>query len=112
MVNKAELRRRLVEAGAKMEPGYLGNRPIDDEDNPEWTDEDFARAQFVEDLAPDLRDAVLAAFPRTKRRGAQKVPTKVAVSIRLSREVIDHFKAGGPGWQGRIDEALRKIAKG
>ena len=30
-----------------------------------------------------------------------------AVTIRLSRDVIDHFKAGGRGWQTRIDEALR-----
>jgi uncharacterized protein (DUF4415 family) len=33
------------------------------------------------------------------------------VSIRLSPEVISHFKAKGPGWQSRIDDALRKIAK-
>jgi uncharacterized protein (DUF4415 family) len=30
----------------------------------------------------------------------------------LSAEVIDHFKAQGPGWQTRIDETLRKIATG
>jgi uncharacterized protein (DUF4415 family) len=111
-MDKAELRRRMVEAGAKMDAAGLDNAPVEDEDNPEWTEEDFARAQFVEDLAPDLQDAVFAAFPKTKRRGTQKAPKKVAVSIRLSREVIDHFKAGGPGWQARIDEALRKIAKG
>jgi uncharacterized protein (DUF4415 family) len=29
----------------------------------------------------------------------------------LSREVIAHFRARGPGWQTRIDEALRKAAK-
>jgi uncharacterized protein (DUF4415 family) len=33
----------------------------------------------------------------------------VPVSIGLSRDVIDHFKAGGPGWQTRIDEALAKV---
>jgi uncharacterized protein (DUF4415 family) len=102
----------MVEAGAKMDPRSLDAAPVEDEDNPEWTDEDFARAEFVEDLAPDLQQAIFAAFPRTKRRGPQKAPKKVAVSIRLSREVLDHFKAGGPGWQARIDEALRKIAKG
>jgi uncharacterized protein (DUF4415 family) len=102
----------MVEAGGKMDPASLDNAPIVDEDNPEWTDEDFARAQFVEELAPDLQEAIFAAFPKTRRRGAQKAPKKVAVSIRLSRDVVDHFKAGGPGWQARIDEALRKIAKG
>ncbi len=28
-------------------------------------------------------------------------------TIRLSRDVIDHFRAGGRGWQTRIDEASR-----
>ena len=81
-------------------------RPIvTDDDNPEWTAADFARAK----TASALPDHIRAAFPRT--RGPQKASTKVAVSIRLSPEVIAHFKAGGPGWQSRIDEALRKIAK-
>lgn len=33
---------------------------------------------------------------------------KVSTTIRLSRDVIDHFKAGGKGWQTRIDQALRE----
>ena len=33
---------------------------------------------------------------------------KVLTTIRLSRDVIDHFKAGGRGWQTRIDDALRE----
>jgi uncharacterized protein (DUF4415 family) len=45
------------------------------------------------------------------QRGPQKAPTKVAISIRLSKEVIDAFKADGPGWQARIDEALRAAVK-
>jgi len=77
---------------------------VTDPDNPEWTAEDFARAK----PASALPDHIRAAFPRT--RGPQKASTKVAVSIRLSAEVIAHFKAGGPGWQSRIDEALRKMA--
>ena len=42
-----------------------------------------------------------------RRRGPQKAPTKVATTIRLSSEVIDYFKAGGHGWQGRMDNALK-----
>jgi uncharacterized protein (DUF4415 family) len=75
-----------------------------DGDNPEWTEEDFARARPASELPPHI----LAAFPKT--RGAGKAPKKVPVSIRLSPEVVEHFKAGGPGWQSRIDEALRKVA--
>lgn len=74
-----------------------------DPDNPEWTQDDFARAR----PASALPDHIRQAFPKT--RGPQKGRTKVPVSIRLSPEVIEHFKAGGPGWQGRIDEALKKL---
>ena len=33
---------------------------------------------------------------------------KVSTTIRLSQDVIDHFKVDGRGWQTRIDEALRE----
>jgi uncharacterized protein (DUF4415 family) len=82
-----------------------------DEDNPELTAEDWAEMRPVEELPPDLRDMILAAFPKTKLRGPQKAPTKVPVSLRLSPEVVDHFKATGPGWQTRIDDALRAAIK-
>ena len=32
---------------------------------------------------------------------------KVSTTIRLSRDVVEHFKADGRGWQTRIDDALR-----
>ena len=43
---------------------------------------------------------------RRGKRGPQKTPTKKLVSLRLSPEVIDHFKSTGRGWQTRIDSAL------
>ncbi len=73
-----------------------------DTDNPEWTNEDFARAKAPADLPP----AALRQFPNT-RRGPQKAPTKRPISLRLSAEVLDHFRASGPGWQTRIDQALK-----
>ena len=48
---------------------------------------------------------------RRGKRGPQKAPTKKLVSLRLSPEVIEHFKATGPGWQTRIDGALLKAIK-
>ncbi len=43
------------------------------------------------------------------RRGRPPVAKpKVSTTIRLSHEVIDHFKVEGRGWQTRIDEALRE----
>ena len=42
------------------------------------------------------------------RRGRpRKARPKEAVSIRLSPEVVEAFRAEGPGWQTRIDEALK-----
>jgi uncharacterized protein (DUF4415 family) len=48
---------------------------------------------------------------RRGKRGPQKAPTKKLVSLRLSPEVIEHFKAGGRGWQTRIDGALREAIR-
>ncbi|MDD5587449.1 MAG: BrnA antitoxin family protein [Alphaproteobacteria bacterium] len=48
-----------------------------------------------------------ASDPR--RRARKGEPVKKAVSIRLSPEVIMFFKAKGPGWQTRIDKALRAL---
>jgi len=36
---------------------------------------------------------------------------KIAIHIRLSPDVLAHFKSGGPGWQTRIDATLRKAAR-
>ncbi|MGA3033903.1 MAG: BrnA antitoxin family protein [Terracidiphilus sp.] len=48
---------------------------------------------------------------RRGKRGPQKMPTKKLVSLRLSPEVINHFRSTGPGWQTRIDSALLKSIK-
>ena len=79
-----------------------------DRDNPEWTKEDFAKAARPGD--PGFPEALYDAFPKTRRRGPNKAPTKKLVSVRLSPVVLDYFKAGGPGWQSRIDAALVEIA--
>ena len=56
--------------------------------------------------------AALAAKRKQGQRGPQRSPTKQAVSIRYSPEVLDYFKATGAGWQTRIDKALREwVAK-
>ena len=74
-------------------------------DNPEWTKEDFANARPFAEVFPDLAASI------RKTRGPNKAPTKRLVSLRLSGEVIDKYKAGGDGWQSRIDADLRKLNK-
>lgn len=65
---------------------------------------------FDEDDAPDLSSPEWQAkFAKAGvRRGRPPLEDpKVSTTIRLSKDVIERFKAGGPGWQTRIDEALR-----
>ena len=77
-----------------------------DDDIPEWTPADFKRARPAAKVVPEI----VAEYRRG--RGPQKTPTKKLVSLRLSQEVLDHFKATGPGWQTRIDKALKKVVGG
>ena len=76
-----------------------------DPENPEWTKKDFAKAVAPEALPAGL----VAAFPKThKRLGRPTGSNKQAVSIRLDVDVLAKFKATGPGWQSRINEALKR----
>ena len=73
-----------------------------DDENPEWTDADFARARPGSEVLPA---EFLAAF--RKSRGPQGLPVKKQVTLRLSPDVVAAFRATGKGWQTRIDAALR-----
>ncbi len=75
-----------------------------DDDNPEWTEADFAAAKTGSAIPAHIR----AAFPKT--RGRPKGSAKQQVSLRIDMEVQERFRAGGPGWQSRINEALRNAA--
>ena len=83
------------------------SRPVVfDDDNPEWTKEDFARARpAAEVLPPD----VIAAFGRTRGRPVKSPDArKRNVSLRLSPDLLDALRASGPGWQTRAEEMLRE----
>jgi uncharacterized protein (DUF4415 family) len=74
-------------------------QPEEYEDIPELTDEWFEKAD-------------LHVGGKLVRRGRPPSENpKEAVSIRLSPDVLRHFRAGGPGWQTRIDEVLRDWVK-
>ncbi len=64
------------------------------------------------------RDAAEAAFKKATAKPVDLPPPKAAVpgtretvSLRIDREVLDHFQADGPGWQDRINDALRTFVK-
>lgn len=81
---------------------------LDDPDNPEWTKDDFARARPIEEVLP--MDVIAAAFPNTlKRLGRPPSPApKQAVKLRLDPDVLERWRASGPGWQTRMNDALRR----
>jgi uncharacterized protein (DUF4415 family) len=77
---------------------------LDAIDFPEMTEEELAEFRPAEEVLPPELLADLR-----KSRGPQKAPTKVAVSIRLSRDVLAYYKAQGARWQSQLDADLRKI---
>ena len=80
-----------------------------DSDNPTWTAEDFAQARPAKEVLPTVfSQARTKALLKPRGRPKAEV-TKVRVGIRLSEEVLAHFKASGSGWQTRIDLALRQF---
>lgn len=50
--------------------------------------------------------ATIAALRRT--RGPNKKPIKEQVAIRLDQEVVGALRASGPGWQTRVNAALKE----
>ena len=77
--------------------------PDDFDENPEWTDETSARARPANEVHPPH---VVEALVR--RRGPQVAPKKKPTTIRLDPDVLEKFRATGPGWQSRMNEALRQ----
>jgi uncharacterized protein (DUF4415 family) len=65
----------------------------------------------------DPRKAAEAAFKAATTKPAELPPSRPAVphakelvSLRIDRDVLDYFQQIGPGWQDRINDALRKAA--
>ena len=67
----------------------------------------------------DPWSAAEAAFKTATAKPAEPQPlpsrrvvpgAKELVSIRIDRDVLEHFQQAGPGWQERINDALRKAA--
>ena len=70
----------------------------DSDTAPELTDEFFEKADFY------IGDRLIR---RGRGRPALDSPKKL-VSLRLDQAVIESFRSSGPGWQSRINAALRK----
>lgn len=91
--------RTMADLDRSQEPEF----GMPDEENPEWTEEDF-------------RNAI--PFPELAKRMGWSIPgrpkaavTKTPVNLRLDPEIVEHFRAGGSGWQTRINDVLGKHVK-
>lgn len=69
----------------------------------EATDEELAQARPFAEVFPEL-----AASIRRARGRPKLAAPKVQVSIRLDPDVLEKWRATGPGWQRRVNEALKR----
>lgn len=80
-----------------------------DAENPEWTASEVRQARPLMDALP--KKTVAAVRRYRGQRGPQKSPTKELISVRIDRDIVAAYRASGPGWQTRMNDALRTQAK-
>ena len=97
-----------IDAMSDAEDAALRAAALGDPDNPPLGDLPPGRMRPASEVHPEF---VKDWRRRQGERGPQKAPTKQPVSIRLDQDVLEHFRATGPGWQRRINAALRRAAK-
>jgi uncharacterized protein (DUF4415 family) len=83
-------------------------QPIFDADNPEWTEEDFAKGTRF----PPGTLLIEATQQMLKKRGRPKLdkPKKV-INLRVDEDVLDAYRKLGTGWQTKMNADLRKARK-
>ncbi|HDZ74122.1 MAG TPA: hypothetical protein ENH55_15465 [Aurantimonas coralicida] len=81
---------------------------VDPDDAPAWTDAMLDRAELAEG------GQVIRPATGTVARGRGRPPSenpKTRLTIRLDAEIVRHFRATGPGWQSRINDALKELVR-
>lgn len=83
------------------------NKPVIDADGEvrELTAGDFNKIKPLSFSDPALFKMLKAA---KASRGVQVEPTKERITIRLSQDVTEYFRASGKGWQSRMNDALKE----
>lgn len=85
--------------------------PEEYEEIPELTDEFLDRATYAIDGKPVSKEEGVAAMASAARGRPKSAHPKEHINIRLSPDVLEAFRVTGPGWQTRIDDALRQWLK-
>lgn len=89
------------------EEAELQHRMAADSDARELTDVELGRMRPARDVLPPALFAALAK--RGRPRSAVK---RVPVTLRVDPTILDAYKAGGPGWQTRMNAALAQGIEG
>jgi uncharacterized protein (DUF4415 family) len=79
---------------------------LTDPDNPPLTAGQLAQFRPAREVLPER---VLAAARRSPGRPAGS--NKESTTVRFDRDILDAFRANGPGWQTRMNDALREWLK-
>ena len=80
----------------------------DPDDAPEWSDAMLDRAELADG------ERVIRPAAGTVTRGRGRPPSrdpKTRLTLRLDPEIVRHFRATGPGWQSRINTALKEVVR-
>jgi uncharacterized protein (DUF4415 family) len=64
-----------------------------------------------EDERPLTRDEMREGLAQARRRGRPPGSKKESTTIRFDTDVLDAFRAAGPGWQSRMNDALKDWLK-
>lgn len=83
-------------------------KPLIDEDGEvrELTTADFRRMKPIREVMPELIEAV-EQHRKALGRPKSEAP-KVHIGFRLSADLVERIRASGPGYNARVEEALRK----
>ena len=88
------------------------NPELLDDENPELTDESFAKARPASEVLPGLFGHAAAKAMLKPKRGRPVLATpKEHINIRLDADIVGAFKESGTGWQTRLNNALREWIK-
>lgn len=85
---------------------------VDPDDAPELTDEilDVAQLSIGGKVIRPATGCLGPGGVVMKGRPPLRERAKRQVTLRLDPDVIEKFRESGPGWQGRMNDALRKAA--
>ena len=86
----------MADPKLSLDPSDYEDVEVDDQDNPEWTEEDFAKAQPLRETLPDLYAQIVA---------------EREVGLKLPAATIRAFAEEGEDWRERMADALTEAAR-